>query len=890
MLDEILQSSSLDKILKWFDKKNFFYPGSKIIATILRKLIWKFKEDDHNIYAIGQSHLDAAWLWRRIDTIRKNNVTFSNALRHMDDYPFFTFSCSSAQYYEWMEKHFPEKFEKIKEFVKEGRLELVGGMWIEPDLNCTSGESLVRQRLYGQRYYLEKFGKMSEIGWLTDSFGYNWGLPQILAKSGAKFFYTNKMSWNKSTKFPFMVFHWQAPDGSKVLTLSMPYTLNTILNKPGMGEFKEYTGFLENIEKDPVFNYESDYEEIAKRRGTEYIHDLPFIYGLGDGGGGPLRLEIIVLKDLLRHQAIKGFITMREYLKKLEPFADRLPIWNDEMYLEVHRGCYTSHVWLKALMRKTEFTLYNLEVLCTVASLFNHTYPKEKIKNLWKLVLFNQFHDILPGSSIPEVYKDAKSDFEKIENTINILQADAIASLVQQINIPQSGVIIFNTHSWGRNAYIELTDYPQSIIKNRDGLEIPSQISNNKQIFIAQNIPSCGFSFFSLTPVEKLPEYESGLAIDEDTRFITLKNSSLKVQIDKISGNITSIYYKRINKEILTAPGNQIQIFKEKMLQENPAWNIDPSYNSKPMKIETEVTVTLKETGPVRATVEVLRSSSDPSVKIIQTISLLPDSNKVDFKLYMNYHIKSTIVKLAFPLNVETDKIHCETPFSVTHRATKPQNPAQIAQWEMSAHKWVDVSQPDYGVTLINRSRYGFDARYHPKYKNIVRITVLRIPVYPRAGSPLMSLFPSRKWHEQSEYSMEYSLYIHEGDWKQANPFLPAYEHNNPPLIIPVKESKGKMSDQFEFIKVEPSTVLLSALKPPEDSTNQSLILRVYESTGKPTETKIQFSDQFSVESVSEIDLLELNPQEFLSEKNEINFSMKPFEIKTIVVKYQFSQ
>ena len=207
MLDQILNSSFLDKFLKFLDKHNFFYPGAKILGNILRSFLWKFQEDDYNIYAIGQSHLDAAWLWRRLRTIQKNNVTFSNALQHMEDYPFFTFSCSSPQYFEWMEKYFPEKFEIIKQRVKEGRLEIVGGMWIEPDLNCISGESMVHQRLYGQRYYLEKFGKMSEIGWLSDTFGYVWTLPQIITKSGSKFFYTNKLNWNKETKFPFFIFY-----------------------------------------------------------------------------------------------------------------------------------------------------------------------------------------------------------------------------------------------------------------------------------------------------------------------------------------------------------------------------------------------------------------------------------------------------------------------------------------------------------------------------------------------------------------------------------------------------------------------------------------------------------------------------------------------------------
>ncbi len=892
MFDEILHSPFLDKMLKFLDKQNLFYPVAKNLGTIATKFLWKLEKDDFNIYAIGQSHLDAAWLWRRIVTIRKNNVTFSNALKHMDEYPFFTFSCSSAQYYEWMENYFPEKFEKIKQRVKEGRLELVGGMWIEPDLNCTSGESLVRQRLYGQRYYLEKFGKMSEIGWLTDCFGYNWTLPQILRKSGAKFFYTNKMSWNKVSKFPFMVFHWQSPDGSQVLTLSMPYTINAIINSPGMGQFKEYTSVLENIENDRVFNYESDYEDIKERRTGDYIHDLPMIYGLGDGGGGPLRIEIIVLKDLLRQKSIQGFITMREYFSKIEKSIDldRLPIWNDEMYLEVHRGCYTSQVWLKALMRKTEFAMYNLEILGIVASVFGGWgYPKEKLRKIWKLVLFNQFHDILPGSSIPEVYVDTREDFKKIQTAINIAQESATQSLLKQINIEQPGLLIFNTNSWKRDSPIEISDVEPSIIKSTKGIEIPSQISENKQLFIAKDIPSCGYTYVSLDPTENLPEYKTDLIAEDAEELITLENTFLKVQINKRTGTVSSIYHKTLKKQILTAPGNCVQIYEEMMLRENPAWNIDPSYNEKPVKLEEEIQVELKESGPVRVLVEVRRKVEKPSILIVQKISLLTNTNRVDFKLYLQYYIKKTIIKLAFPLDVETDKIHCEIPFGVIDRFTQPKTPAQKGQWEIPCHKWVDVSQSDYGVTLINKSRYGFDARYHPKYKNVVRMTVLRIPVYPSAGNPLMSLIPSGKYHEQSEFSVDYALYIHKGDWIDAQSYLPASEFNNPPIQIPVNKNTGALPEEFEFVKVEPTNVLVSAIKLPEDTQNKALVLRVYETIGKPTEADMKFHERISIESVAETDLLEMNPQEFLAEKDSVHFSIKPFEIKTFLIKYQIS-
>jgi len=886
MLDEILQSPFLDRVIKFLDRKNFFYPGAKILETIIRKFLWKYKKGQYEIYAIGQSHLDAAWLWRKSETIRKNNVTFSNALRHMADYPFFTFSCSSAQYYQWMETFFPQKFAQIKERVQEGRLELVGGMWIEPDLNCTSGESLVRQRLYGQRYYLEKFGKISEIGWLTDCFGFNWGIPQILRKSGAKYFYTNKMSWNSATQFPFIVFYWQGPDGSRVLTYSMPYTLNLVINKPGIGEFKECTSTLENIEADRVFNYQSDYESIIQRRTEEYIHELGFVYGIGDGGGGPLRLEIIYLKEFLRHKLIKGFTTMKDYFQKLETHADCLPIWNDEMYLEIHRGCYTSQVWLKQLNRKTEFDLYNLEVLSSVASLFGWLYPKAKITALWKILLFNQFHDILPGSSIPEVYQDTREEFKDLERGLYAIWDEARSTLLPNITVPQRGLIIFNTLSWDRAAVIQLGEFEKYRIKTAAGTELPSQITEGNQIFLVKNIPSLGYTFVSLEATEALPDYDTDLSVAETTEQITLENTYLKVQIDKHSGAVSSIYHKLLAQEVLSAFGNQVQIFKEKMTPQNPAWNINPTYNKHPIRLQAQTTVSIKESGPVRITAEVKRISQDPSIEIIQTISLLANTDRVDFSLYMNYYIKSTIVKLAFPFNVETDTIHCDIPYATIARSIQPKTPAQKAQWEIPALKWVDVSQEDYGVTLINKSRNGFDARFLPKYKSLVRITLLRIPVYPHAGSPFMSLVPSRKWHEQSEYFLDYSLYIHKGNWKAAKSFLSAYEFNNSPIYFPVDPHQGSLPETFTFLRIEPDTVLLTALKLPEDKTDSSLVLRVYEAIGKQTEVVITFPEELTITTVAETDLLELNPKSVRAEQNSLTFNIQPYEIKTFLIEY----
>ena len=888
MLDEILQSRFIDRCLKFLDKKNFFYPGAKVLATVAQS-IFKFKAKDFNIYSIGQSHLDAAWLWRRIDTIRKNNVTFSNALRHLEDYPFYTFSNSSPLYFAWMEQYFPDKFEIIKKRVEEGRLELLGGMWIEPDVNIPSGESLVRQRLYGQRYFLEKFGRISTIGWLSDSFGYPWTLPQIMAKSGSKYFYTNKMSWNEITKHPFMAFHWQAPDGSKVLTYSFPYSLNIFTANPSIGQFKENTGVLKDIEEHRIYNYESDYEEIKKSRTKKYLQDLAFVYGLGDGGGGPLRLEIIYLKEFLRHKLFKKFITALEYFHKIEKNQDEFPIWNDELYLETHQGTYTSQVWLKALNRKTEFDFYNLEAISSLSSFFGGQYQKEKINKLWKIFLFNQFHDILPGSGVPAVYEDVRKDFKKINSVSTRILRDAYKILLEKITVPHEGLIVFNTQCWRRDALLTLEDEEKYRIMDKNGTEVTSQISSNKQLFLAKEIPSMGYTYFALEKAETRPDYDTDLSTYEEGNVIFLENRFLKVQVSKKSGLVLSIYHKDIQKEILTAPGNRVQIYKDNKTGMFAAWNISKDYNRNPIRLTEEIKVELKENGPVRLTLEIHRYSSKPPVEINQTISLLANTDRVDFHLFLKYHLKSTIVKLAFPFNVDTDKIQCEIPFGVISRSTKPVTKPQKAQLEISAHKWVDLSQDDYGVTLINKSRYGYDARFIPKYKNIVRMTVLRVQRYPRAGHPLFSFLPTMKIQEQDEFSVDYALFVHKGNWTDANSVLQAYEFNNAPLQIPVNANSGPLPEECEFLSIRPKNVILSAMKGPEDDHEQSVVLRVYETEGKETEAELKFADFISLQKAAETDLLELNPKELEPETNSLKFTIKPYEIKTLLIQYQIS-
>ncbi|MBD3228784.1 MAG: hypothetical protein GF329_11415 [Candidatus Lokiarchaeota archaeon] len=878
---DLLNSPFLDKIGTWMDKNNMFYVPVRIGWKFIKKLLG-FKSKFHDIYMIGQSHLDACWTWTWRETVVKNYKTFSNALRHIKDYPFFTFSCSSPQYFFWMERYFPDKFEEIKKRVKQGRIELVGGMWIEPDINLINGESLARQRLYGQRYYLKKFGEISKIGWLSDTFGYCWTLPQVLKKSGSEYFYTNKMQWNDTNSWPFVVFFWQSPDGSKVLTYTYSYTVNLLYQEPTLGDFTEASRFL--TEKNQTFNYDDGFEKIEKLKGKHPLREFGFVYGIGDGGGGPIRSEIIFFKELFRKGEVKKFVTMGQYFDILKKYKDHIPIWNDEMYLEDHRGCYTSHAWLKVANRNSEQLLYKTDMLASIASIINWEYPRKRIENLYKRLLFNQFHDILPGSAIPEVYEDTRHDFEVINAGCKGLMDKSLRAIMKNLDL-SGDLLVFNPLNWARKDIIELEKDGLFIIKDKSDNIIPYQkIKDNKIIFISSEIPAIGFNEYKYEEVSEVPEIQSDLVIDDTDNELKIENIFIRAVLNKKDGNLKSIYHKKLKREILSGKGNEVQIFKEKF---GPvgffAWNLDKNYHNHPLEVKFE-SLNVLEKGPIRLVVEVNKSRNRS--KIRQLIILYRNIDRIDFKIELEFYEGWNLVKVAFPLDIETKTVNCEIPFGVIPRATKPNNPSQKGKFEIASQRWLDLSEESFGVSMLNRTRYGFDVRYDEDLKNILRMTILRVPKYPSSGSPITSIIPSKEFHKQTKFSVDYSLSIHKGDWITNESHRKGIEFNVPVItreIEKVSKSNSVLHVPTSIITIEPSNIILSTLKQCED--DNSIILRIFETTGSEAEVKIKLNDQFQINKAEEVDILELNPKPIESfSENKISLTIKKFEIKTIKI------
>ncbi|MHA1294756.1 MAG: hypothetical protein ACTSQJ_19125, partial [Promethearchaeota archaeon] len=590
MFHAFLDSKSWKRFWDFCQKHNINYylhfALGKLFKKLKRKLKkypHKYKLGDFNLYAIGQSHLDACWLWTKLSTIRRAIITFEQAVENFRRYSYFTFSQTSPQYYDWVKKLKPELFKKIQEYEKKGKWEIVGGMWIEPDTNLPNGESLVRQRLYGQLFYLENFGKIAKIECLEDSFGFNAQLPQILVKSGAEAFWTTKITWNDYTEFPFANFIWRGIDDSEIFTHLFLY------NWPVLFDLSLYKRIGRRIKKPGlIFNSSCSMEQIqAQISENDYMKTLAIFYGFGDGGMGPLREEIDIFTNIARRRKADNsplirFITTEKYFDLLRKESkDLLPIWNDELYLELHRGVYTTISNVKKLNRMCEINLRNCEMILSLFSLFfkNFNYPKI-MEVLWKDLLFNQFHDILPGSSIQDVYYEQEKEMYNIIYKTNKLISVAMQYILlsylkkqNQINEIKDYGIVLNTLPWVRDGSISI-----NINKN---------IKKNIQI---KNMPPISYRIINIKNLLNSKEkssvkIESDLKLQNKLKIITIENSKLYLKINKLTGRIISLIYKETGRELIRKNnGIGIKVFKEKKFK-YPAWEIYKNYTSYPVDI-----------------------------------------------------------------------------------------------------------------------------------------------------------------------------------------------------------------------------------------------------------------------------------------------------------------
>ena len=673
------------------------------------------------VHLTGNAHIDAAWLWPWTETVDVVRRTFGTALQLMDEYPQYTYTQSAAAYSAWIADKYPDELKQIQDRVKQGRWELVGGMWVEPDLNMPDGESLVRQLLVGKRYFKDKFGVDVRIGWNPDSFGYNWQLPQIYKKSGIDYFVTQKMAWNDTTQLPMKLFWWQSPDGSRVLTY-FPH---------------DYVNEIEPVKISG---------DVARSRElnpgvTEMMH----LYGIGDHGGGPTRSmldsglhwsnpEMVFLpttwggaqgffSDIegkldTERSPVWNYKTLAAGNTKLQdPAAGKisLPVWNDELYFEYHRGVFTTQSNHKRNMREAEEQVLNAEKISSLAWVDGASYPGARLTDAWKKVLFNQFHDLAAGSGIGVIYQDAQHDYDDvrwISSNVGIRAFHRIASEIKTNAAPGVPVMVWNPLAWERTDLVEVDVQMPDAAKNGvavvdpKGKALPMQIlssdaaTNIYELLVeAKDVPSMGYEILRVVPEKR------EVPTDLKASGLTLENEFLRVTVDPQTGCITSLYNKKSSFESIAAGGcgNQLTGFKDTP-RDYDAWNIDSDFEKVFTNIDKTDSVQLIDKGPLRASIRVTRTWQ--SSKFVQDITLYAGLDRVDVVNDIDWHETHILLKAAFPLAASSGVATFEIPYGSIERPTTRNNKVEQAKFEVSAMRWADLGdakpwlQPDQRVEI----------------------------------------------------------------------------------------------------------------------------------------------------------------------------------------------
>jgi alpha-mannosidase len=766
-------------------------------------------------HLLGHAHLDMAWLWPLAETWDVAKRTFQSVLSLQKEYPELVFGHSSPILYDRIEKSHPDLFNEILEAYKARSWELLGGMWVEPEVNLISGESLIRQLLYGQRYFQDKFGAISRVAWLPDTFGFPYQLPQIFQYCGIEYFVTGKLHWNDTTKFPHGFFYWQSPDGTRLLSLMSPPNVAGVMDTNPI------------IMTDRAIEWE-------QQTGLQDIFWLP---GVGDHGGGPTRDMLDVARRWQSSPFFPKieFTTAGEYLDNLD--RSSLPVWNDELYLEFHRGCYTTHADQKFYNRYCENLLYQAELWSSIATLRLQTpYPKTEIESTWKTVLLNQFHDILPGTSIPEVFTDANAMWREAIQTGEEILYQALDSIASSVSLPTpphpdaEPILVFNSLNWNRSDLVSLDFIGE--IYDTDGEKLPSRLSDDgKLLFIADNIPSIGYRLFWIVKNDRARESD-GVTIDR-----ILENRFLKVVVDPETGDLQSVFDKIHQKEILSGAGNRLQAFRDGG-QYWDAWNIDPNYAEHPLPATELLSIQILESGPPRSIVRVIRLLGNS--QFTQDYILEIDSPILKIETSVNWQEEHTLVKASFPLAVENDFTTYEIACGAIERPNNPETPAEKAKWEVYGHRWADITDRsgDYGVSILNNCKYGYDSR-----SNEIRLTLLRSSSWPDPEA------------DRGIHQFTYAIYPHAGNWQEAETVRRGHELNSPlSVYCPRSCSSPRLPAVGSWLRFKSDNLILMAFKQSEDNPDR-WVLRVHECHGE--NAKIDFENELGLTVENSIDGLE---------------------------------
>lgn len=811
-------------------------------------------EGKETVSCVGHTHIDVAWLWTLAVTEDKAVRSFSTVLELMKQYPEYLFMSSQPQLYKYVKKNAPEIYEEIRHRIEEGRWEAEGGMFVEADCNLTSGESLVRQFLYGKEFFRQEFGKDNEILWLPDVFGYSAALPQIMKKCGIKYFMTTKISWNEFNKMPYDTFEWEGIDGTRILTHFSPSRDYNKAAQEGGTETEHFTTYNAYINPSQVKGAWARYSQ-------KYLnHDVLMSFGYGDGGGGPT-------KDMLENQrrlqrGIPGcprtvMSTSRAFFERLDREVrgkKYLPSWVGELYLEYHRGTYTSMARNKKFNRKSEFLFENAEFYGMLDEVLNHnSYPREAIEEAWEVILRNQFHDILPGSSIKEVYEDSKKEYEAIEKTGKKLVNQALSNVAEYVNTHKNALVVFNPNSFegeGVVSFQAAEDVENLTVADGEVILPAQKTDDGAWMFCASLVPSKGYKTFELA------KGSCNTSLRADERH--LENEFICVTFHE-NGQISSIYDKQSEREVLqeNKRANVLMTYEDRP-HNYDAWDVNNYYVEKSWEITQVSTMELVENGPVRATICVKRCYLDSVIE--QYISLLYNSPEIVIRNEIDWKEHHIFLKSMFPVDIHTDEATFEIQYGNVKRKTHSNTMWDYAKFEVCMHKWIDVSEDDYGVSMINDCKYGCHV-----HNGEIGISLLKSATYPNPDA------------DKEHHSFVFSIYPHRGDWKKARTVQKAYTMNNPMTALVKERDGGLLPAQYSLVKTDSENVVIEVVK--QSQKGKEMILRFYETNNKRTQGHMTFG--MKIRKIMECNMLEEEDQEVECFNHTASFQIKPYEIKT---------
>ena len=817
-----------------------------------------------NVYCVGHTHIDMAWLWRLKHTREKGSRSFSTVLRLMEMFPEYIFLQTQPQLYEYMKEEFPDIYEGIKKRIREGRWEADGAMWVEADCNLTGGESLTRQILIGSRFIREEFGKDVEFLWLPDVFGYSWALPQILKKAGIGTFMTTKISWNQYNRMPHDTFKWKGIDGSEVLT---HFVTTPEPERERDSWFYTYNGMITPRTVKGIWDAYSE---------KQMNKDLLISFGYGDGGGGVNR---DMLENRRRIERIPGLPNLKmstagEYFRRLHETVENtgqyVHTWDGELYLEYHRGTYTSQGYNKRMNRKMELLYRKAEWLTAMAAVYAgdiRQAAQEELTKGWKHILTNQFHDIIPGSSIREVYEDSREDYQYIEGIARRTEGEAYGRLLKE---KENTYTVVNASGWTMSQVVSLPGNRDGVYRDGNGSGLVSQKGNGVTYVEVKDVPAMG----AKTIVFEEAGREEGKAENAPKAAFSVRGAKgdfvsgmagsreIETPFYEITlnqyGHITGLFDKTYGRNVVPEGmrANVLQVFEDKPIDFD-AWDVDIFYQEKMREITELCAFEITEMGPLCMNVHMEWKYMNSGIS--QDMVLYSTSRRIDFKTKVDYHEQHQLIKAAFPVEIRSTYGTYDVQYGNVRRPNHWNTSWDLAKFETVAHRWADLSERNYGVSLLNDCKYGHDIK-----DNVIRISLLRAGTHPDY------------LQDQGEHEFTYALLPHGGDFVSGGTVPEAFALNEPMQAV-----KGESVPAFEsFLSFDNEQLELDAVKKSEDGNY--LVVRFHEFAG--SSQKVTVKPGFAYRAWAECDLRERPLEEF--GEGEITLSLHPYEIKTILISF----